>query len=718
MGQVRKIPRRRVLVWPLLVPCVAAGASLLLWPLVRGGEEDDRQAAGAPGSADLLTGARSFASLPTPGERSQGEAQQSPADAELDPDSLEAEEPIDPADAGDSDVEADADATHGETREAVAWVTRGNEPAGGLRVRAWQRGLEGGRPLAVTTTRPNGAVVFSPRPEGPLTLVIDDGARQVVSRDNEGIELEGIETFAGTVTDLRGQGLAADLVLWVGAVPLARARADLSGAFRLQWVPTPDAVLEASAEGFLPVRVATGQAERITLRPGDSGWLTGRVVDGAGLPVEGALVQLLRGERSPVLAASDVSGRFVFPRLEAGAVTLEAHLPAESMPAVRTDARIPAGEVAEVEIALTSAAALRVRLTSPEGPLAGWGVRVVDPGVTRYGGYSESLAQPSTRSDEEGLARFEGLPPGRYYVRAESPQDKTSLLAEVELRAGAESEVTLAPSERRLTVKVIDPQGLPVSGIYMDVSMPGINWHGMPSTTTRADGLGRFEHLPVGLAEVHLGQGNLWRMVRCEGEEATFVWTQAGQLRLDGRVHGYEGEALVVCVLPDVAHLTRAVVQNGGLVQVEVTPPAGACQVFLLARDRRLAPLDLGRAGESSAPLLFDATFLPGATLRGRLVDAAQGQGIPGRVRLPGALAAALEAQAQWLGGTDEDEWITINEWSRATGPDGSFELTSLPPGPLALDLQALGAAPRQAPIDPLVQGETRDLRDLPLQPR
>lgn len=183
-------------------------------------------------------------------------------------------------------------------------------------------------------------------------------------------------------------------------------------------------------------------------------------------------------------------------------------------------------------------------------------------------------------------------------------------------------------------------------------------------------------------------------------------------------MHGYEGEALVVCVLPDVAHLTRAVIQSSGLVQVEVTPPAGACQVFLLARDRRLAPLDLGRAGESGAPLLFDATFLPGATLRGRLVDAAQGQGIPGRVRLPGALAAALEAQAQWLGGTDEDEWITINEWSRATGPDGRFELTSLPPGPLALDLQALGAAPRQAPIEPLAQGEARDLRDLPLQPR
>jgi len=83
----------------------------------------------------------------------------------------------------------------------------------------------------------------------------------------------------------------------------------------------------------------------------------------------------------------------------------------------------------------------------------------------------------------------------------------------------------------------------------------------------------------------------------------------------------------------------------------------------------------------------------------GRLVDAASGEGVPGRVRVEGPVGGALEARAQWLGGTDHDAWITVNEWEQATGLDGAFALDGLPPGQRSLRVQGVGASPRRVEV-------------------
>lgn len=606
-----------------------------------------------------------------------------------------------------------------EAAGARVFVHRSGEPVEGLRVRAWKRGLEGGRPFAVGVTDGAGLAPLGVASAGDLTLLVDLGrGRSAAVTGDEALDLDQVETLSGTVVGPLGEGVSAEVTVWLGALPLATTRADLRGAFELEWVDVPGAVVVATAEGLVPAKasVERGQVPTLRLRRGEVGSLRGRVLDEHGLPLANAIVRALRGEQAALVAATDDLGRFSLPGVEVGAVTLEVHRAAEGVPALRAAARVRAGDPTDVDLRLQQVAGLEVVVRTREGPAPGAVVQLVDPGVTRYGGFSESRAQPRQTADGAGVARFEALPVGRYYVRVAVAGRAAPLLAEVELSAGATGRVVVDErATRDLTVRVVDARGDPVSGVFMDVSMPGINWHGMPASTTGADGVATFRSLPVGLAEVHLGKGDLWRMVRADGDEATFVWSEATSFDLQGWISGYEGEVLVASVLPDVVHMTRARVNTGGLLDATITLPAGPARVFLIAHDRRLAPIELGQVGPGGALRGVRAAFAPGARVTGRLVDARTGRGIPGRVRLAGPVAGVLEAQTQWLGGTDHDEWITVNEWSRATGPDGLFELDGVPTGVTLLQLEALGAVTRSEGLD---LQRLRDLGDLPLEPR
>lgn len=610
-------------------------------------------------------------------------------------------------------------------------VHRSGEPAQGLRVRAWKRGLEGGHLLGGGQTDAQGVARFDVTDLDDVTLLVDRGdGRLVATSHGESLDLDAIDTFSGTVAGPLDEGVIADVSVWLGALRVATTRADRYGAFRLDGVQAPGAVVVVTAPGFVPTLASLDRGEAILrLRRGEVGSLGGTVFDEHGYPATGGIVRALRGERVVLTAAIDDHGRFAFPELEAGAVTLEVHRPNEQVPALRADARVLDGDPTSVDLQLQKRAELSVVVHTPEGqPLAGAAVRIVDPAVTRFGGYSESRVQPERTTGEDGVAFFQELPAGRYFVRATVPGRDAPLLGHVELGAGT-TVMTLEESTRALTVRVVDEDGAPVSGVFMDVSMPGINWHDMPSARTDSDGVATFEGLPAGLAEVHLGKGDLWRMVRAEGDEATFVWTQANTVDLQGRITGYEGEVLVASVLADVVHMSRAYVGSDGALDTSITLPAGEARVFLIAHDRRLAPLELGEIGPGRGLRDVRASFVYGARVSGRLVDAETGRGVPGRVRFDGAIAGALEAQTQWLGGTDHDEWITVNEWSRATGPDGVFVVDGVPAGARSLRtpfssraerhtirFEALGAEPRTESLDE--DHGHLDLGDVPLEPR
>lgn len=532
----------------------------------------------------------------------------------------------------------------------------------------------------------------------------------------------------GTVRGPDGKGLAAaEVSLWFGADEVGRAQADAWGAFTLlaprRARTSGPARVVATAPGHVPGAFAlehSGQDLELRLRPGEAGALRGRVMGADGLALAGARVRLIRGERGEEQALTDRLGWFAFPHLEAGIVTLEVLASSASLPLLRADARVIPDEAAEVQLRVAAPAALTVLVREREAAVPGCRVQLIDPSVTRFGGFTHSLAEPSRETDVEGLARFEGLPPGRYYLRASSGGRAAPLLRAVELRAGAAQRVILeAVGERTLKVRVVDGRGAPVPNLFMDVSMPGINWQRMPSARTGGDGVATFFDLPAGRAEVHVGrmgqdeQDELWRMVQADGDEATLVWTGRRSVRLRGRIAGYQGPLLVVCALPDVVHMTRAEVGPAGQLDLTATPPEGDLRVFLLGWDRRLAPIDLGRVDGIADG--FEVRFARGAQLRGRLVDGETGRGIPGRVRLAGVRGGVHEAQRQWLGGTDHDAWITVNEWAEGTGPDGLFQLDGLGEGTAHLELEGVGAVTRSEVVG--VGGSQVDAGSLRLAP-
>lgn len=448
--------------------------------------------------------------------------------------------------------------------------------------------------------------------------------------------------------------------------------------------------LQGEADGPQPEQPA---GARLTAAR-TAGEVNGVVADRDGTPLAGARVRLLRGERSPTEVTTDAEGRWT-ASVTPGPVTIEVQRRGEPLPAMRTGLLVhPDG--AGVGLRLTDPGSLDVLVEDEHGlPLARCDVQVVDPLVTRFGNYSESAMQPRAWTGDDGVARFTGVPAGRYFVRVRAPGATAPLLGTVEVRPREAAHVVLdALARRTLRVTVVDRAGAPVEGVFMDVSMPGINWRGMPGATTDRDGVATLPDLPVGLAEVHLGKGGLWRMVRTSADEATFTWTRETAIEVRGAVAGHEGDVLVATVLPDVVHMSHARVIDGRL-DTTITPPAGAARVFLVAPDRRLAPVELGTVGDGVDRLEFDARFVEGARVTGRLAVDRNGVGVPGRVRVDGPLAGALEAQEQWLGGTDHDEWITVNEWTRATTAGGDFELTGLPPGEATVHLEGVGASPR-----------------------
>ena len=594
-------------------------------------------------------------------------------------------------------------------------VLRAGRALPGVRVRAWRRGLEAGRPALEGQTDARGRCWLRSA-VGPLTVVVSAEGRSWLARPGQPLDVDADDTLEARVEAPPGAG-PIEVVLAVGAIELSRARV-AGGRVALSWAPGEGLVVEATAPGLVPARGAVGGAgalSELALRPGETGALRGRVMGADGLALADAVVRLTRGEAAPpLLAATDRLGWFGFPCLEAGVVALEVVPPGAPVPVLRGDARVLAGEDAEVQLRVQAPGALAVLVRDGDQPLEGCEVQLIDPCVTRFGGWPESLVQPVAASDPTGLARFPALPAGRYLVRTHPPGRGAPLLGEVEVRPGANQRLILeAVRPRELKVRVLDPEGNPVPGVFMDVSMPGINWQGMPTAHTGGDGVATFFDLPPGRAEVHLGREGQWRMVQASGAEATFTWSPAAALTLTGQVEDWSGPVLVACALPDVVHMTRGAAVADGRLEARVGPPGGPSRVFLLARDRRLAPLEV-----APGPGGFQVAFQPGARLTGRLVDAESGRGVPGRVRVRGALGGVLEARAQWLGGTDHDPWITVNEWAQATGPEGAFELIGLPPGPLELVLEGVGAVARSEAVPPLESGEARDLGQLRVEPR
>ncbi|MEO6710005.1 MAG: carboxypeptidase-like regulatory domain-containing protein [Planctomycetota bacterium] len=317
---------------------------------------------------------------------------------------------------------------------------------------------------------------------------------------------------------------------------------DASGEYRLTGFGDPgESELFAKARGY-------GSAKRQDLSGAVDGVMHvdfqleparrahGRIVDGRGAPLSGALAAAIASDDGPqgqrtdwVSSRTDAAGRFEIDDLTSDlshALMLSKHgygtrvydFPADERATVDLDLGTfslgpPAliqGVVedesglglADIEVILKGSNRDRWRLqkeqSAPERGIGDW--------------YTDSRG---TRTDAAGRFSFGELAAGTYSLRARQRgrPDSKSLgvsLAESERK---EQVKLLLPSGSRLRGRVVDPEGRPVAGVSLSVNATKLR---EPSTSTgamtsaRSDADGRFEFLGLGAGEYQLFAG-AWR---------------------------------------------------------------------------------------------------------------------------------------------------------------------------------------------------------------
>ena len=157
--------------------------------------------------------------------------------------------------------------------------------------------------------------------------------------------------------------------------------------------------------------------------------LEGRVLDGEGNPLVGALVSLHHVNAPPkhkalgVMwrhVATDAEGRFTCPGVVPG-LRAEARASFPGFARAETDVfSLDAGMAAEVTLRLQRARKASVRVLDAETgePIAGAEV-VVCP--KRVGGWGYEMMGPRGRTDARGIVQLEGVPPGELGARAYAP---------------------------------------------------------------------------------------------------------------------------------------------------------------------------------------------------------------------------------------------------------------------------------------------------------
>jgi hypothetical protein len=268
----------------------------------------------------------------------------------------------------------------------------------------------------------------------------------------------------------------ATLELFQGEEAIAEARSDERGRFRLSYAPRQSALtLRVRARGFVPLERSLGYKPiggteilgNLRLTRGTE--LSGRVVDGRGLGIADAVVQVQpRGSGTDVLRAearSGPDGRFRLGDAPAGAVSVRARAPGFGE---RTfEARAGPG-APEVELALEPGSTLRLLVRSPRGdPIAGAevAIRSTDP----------QAPARNARSDQHGRVVFDSLSAPVWNATVTHPDYQPSSRGPIQA-SGAEVAIECTPWPA-IAGRVLAPGGSsPPSGTLVQAlpaSAPG-----------------------------------------------------------------------------------------------------------------------------------------------------------------------------------------------------------------------------------------------------
>lgn len=205
--------------------------------------------------------------------------------------------------------------------------------------------------------------------------------------------------------------------------------------------------------------------------------LAGAVVSDDGKPVRRAAVRLAGSELpGGRIGVTDDAGRFTFTRLPAGSFVVSASRPGyvTTYYGSKRPGRGPsvpvglsAGQRLSVSLTMLRGAAIAGTVTDPFGhPAPQVTVRAISPGVVAPPSQGSQVPAGSATTDDRGMFRIYGLPPGDYLVSASPPLTSTGdarLVTDAEVRwaldqlspgtrttAGAAG-ATMPPAERAVT---------------------------------------------------------------------------------------------------------------------------------------------------------------------------------------------------------------------------------------------------------------------------
>jgi protocatechuate 3,4-dioxygenase beta subunit len=442
--------------------------------------------------------------------------------------------------------------------------------------------LGGGVALSVASDE-DGGFALGDLPEGRYRVWAAAGDRasraQSVDRLGAGpfapvqLDLEPAAIVTGQVIDgSTGRGVAAHVTLVADDPdePTRTATSTAAGAFRIEGVPLGGWTADAFAPGYVSadsVRFQTGAgyAPSVALRRG--GVLSGRIVDGSGAPVAGAVV-LGRADGG----GADVSEEIVARRLGATAGWGTGLAPSSTAGLVTATGQrfLPRGELGVLLGPVPfppppGAVSSAVRIASPlGGPPADAPTVPVDPAL-----------ESRFTTDREGRYRLTGLAPGRYRVLVTHRDfaDGASEPRDVELGTALADVDVVMHGGMTLYGVVVDEGGEPIAGAM--VAARGERGLDPRRSVTGADGSYRIGPLSAD-ADLEVsapGLGSAMRRIEIDPaagrapstREENFTLVQA-DAEIRGRVSDAGGLAVAGATLRVVSggSAARAVTDGGG----------------------------------------------------------------------------------------------------------------------------------------------------------
>ncbi|HEX9793231.1 MAG TPA: carboxypeptidase-like regulatory domain-containing protein [Planctomycetota bacterium] len=210
----------------------------------------------------------------------------------------------------------------------------------------------------------------------------------------------------------------------------------------------------------------------------------------------------------------------------------------------RFEASVVAGEVRNVRVVLAPAAELRVTVLTHTGDEPEDRIQLqLDP----VAGQSARSRGSSTRTDKAGQARFNGLNAGPYVLslRPENSGDAIEL-ARIDLPAGSTERTVHLPPALALEVAVVRADGLPASGVEVQMRAASRSGNGpvrargrSARETTDEFGVARYSNLTPGLYSVEIRpRGTIVSRQLVDLQTDQRVEFLTGGLEIAGRVQG------------------------------------------------------------------------------------------------------------------------------------------------------------------------------------